>query len=57
MQDSASVTFEPIRHTSVLEPWEIVLGILFFVALIYFAIWRSRRQSKKPGYLNLGGDQ
>jgi hypothetical protein len=55
MQDSASITFERIRHTSALEPWEIVLAILLFAGLIYFAIWRSCRQSKKPGSLNLGG--
>jgi hypothetical protein len=54
MQESTSFTFEPIRHRSALEPWEIVLALLVFAGLIYFAIWRSRRQSTKPGSLKLG---
>jgi hypothetical protein len=55
MQESASFTFEPIWHKSALEPWEIVLAILVIASLIYFVIWRSRRQSKNPRSLKLGG--
>jgi len=55
MQESESITFEPIRHTSVLHSWEIVLAVLFFAALVFFAIWRSRRRSKERGSLDLSG--
>lgn len=56
MQASTSITFTPVQpHPSVLEPWKIVVGILLFAALIYFAVWRSRRNSNKSGSLNLGG--
>jgi uncharacterized membrane protein YgdD (TMEM256/DUF423 family) len=55
MQESNSITFEPIVHTSKVSTWEIVVGILLFAGLIYFAIWRSRKQSKNPGSLNLSG--
>ena len=55
MQESSSITFEPIRHTSVLHPWEIVVAALLFAGLIYFAIWRARRRSKERASLNLSG--
>lgn len=55
MQESSSIKFEPIRHTSVLHPWEIVLAIVLFVGLIYLAVWRSRKHSKGSGSLNLQG--
>jgi preprotein translocase subunit YajC len=56
MQESTSIRFEPIRHTSVLHPWEVVLALLVFAGLVYFAIWRSRKRSKENGSLHLGGD-
>jgi hypothetical protein len=55
MQASSSITFEPVRHTSVLHPWEIAPAIVFFVCLIYFVISRSRKRSKENGALNLSG--
>ncbi len=55
MQESTSITFDPVQHTSLLQPWEIVLAIVLFAGLIYFAIWRSRRRSKQSASLALGG--
>ncbi len=55
MQESTSITFEPIHHTSVLHPWEIVLSLLIFAGLVYFAVWRSRKRSKENQSLNLRG--
>ncbi len=55
MQENSSITFEPIRHTSALHPWEIALAVVLFVCLIYFVISRSRKRSKESGSLNLGG--
>lgn len=53
MQESTSITFTPITHHSVVKPWEIVLAIVVFAGLIYFAIWRSRKYSKERATLSL----
>jgi uncharacterized membrane protein len=55
MQESTSVTFTPTRHESAVKPWEIVLAIVFFLALIYFAVWRSRKYSKERASLSIRG--
>jgi high-affinity Fe2+/Pb2+ permease len=55
MQESASFTFEPAWHKSALELWEMVLAFLILAGLLCFVIWQSRRQSKNPGSLKLGG--
>jgi hypothetical protein len=54
MQESTSITFEPIAQTKApLHTWQIIVGILLFAVLVYFAIWRSRRRSKNAGSLKL----
>ena len=53
MQESASVTFEPIRP-SPLEPWEILLAIVLFVCVIAAFLWKRRhRASDNHGSLDL----
>ncbi|HZS54867.1 MAG TPA: hypothetical protein VFA65_10720 [Bryobacteraceae bacterium] len=55
MQESESITFEPIRASPGLHLWEIVLALILFAALIWWVVWRSRKRSKKQDYLDLSG--
>ncbi len=54
MQESDSITFDRIAPPIPLLPlWAIVVAALFFAALIYFVVWRSRRRSKEQKSLKL----
>ena len=42
-----SVTFEPVRPPP-LKPWQAGVGLVLFVVLIAFIVWKMRSRSDKP---------
>jgi hypothetical protein len=55
MQQEATVSWEPVVHTSPLKTWHIVVAMLLFAVVIYGTVWWTRRRSEKsPGSLRLG---
>lgn len=55
-QDSASMSFEPIKHSSTLPPpWAIVVAALFLIGMIVFAMRQSRKRTAANSSLKLNG--
>jgi hypothetical protein len=46
MQDSASVTWEPVVQTSTLKTWHLVVAVFLFACVVYAVVWWARKRSE-----------
>ena len=46
MQESASVTWEPVVQTSTFKTWHLVLAVLLFACVVYAVVWWARKRSE-----------
>ena len=58
MQQGPTITFEPVRQTSTLKTWHIIVAVFLFTCVIYGVVWWTRRRTEnKSVSLHFRGDQ